>query len=318
MTPPRGRAGSRKRQGFGHTWWGSAWIEALEDRAQLDPNRLPRGRTYARHGRVGSLDIDRGEVRAAVRGSAPRPYQVRVRIRLFTAAEWGAVLDAIGARAAHTAALLDGELLPAVVNDVVEAGLSLLPGAGEVGPRCSCPDWADPCKHAAAVCYLVADALDRDPFGVFLLRGLSRDELLARLRQRRAAPVAGEGERIANQLDAEDEGVEARHAFARPGPPRPSALPPPPRRPGRPSVLAVDPPMDSGLQAADLVELAADAARRAWELCTGAGDGGLRLTRRGTRARVRQASLRRAWPLALGAIARATSPRPRTPVRSGP
>jgi uncharacterized Zn finger protein len=64
-------------------------------------------------------------------------------------------------------------------------GLDLLPGPGEVQPRCSCPDWADPCKHAAAVCYLVADELDRDPFLLFLLRGKGRDELLAGVRQRR-------------------------------------------------------------------------------------------------------------------------------------
>ena len=69
------------RRNFGGTWWGQAWVEALEGRAQLDPNRLPCGRTYARHGRVGELDIDRGEERAAVRGSAPRAYAVRVRMK---------------------------------------------------------------------------------------------------------------------------------------------------------------------------------------------------------------------------------------------
>ena len=81
--------------------------------------------------------------------------------------------------------MLDGDLPPEVAGDVAAAGLDLLPGAGEVGPRCTCPDDADPCKHSAAVCYLVADALDADPFAVLLLRGRTRGEVLAGLRARR-------------------------------------------------------------------------------------------------------------------------------------
>jgi len=149
----------RRRRDFGLTWWGDAWVTALEDRARLDPNRLPRGRSYARGGTVGELAIGTGEVRAAVQGRRARPYQVRVRVRVLEAEEWDRVLDAIAAQIGHAAALLDGELLPEVADDVRSAGTDLLPGPGELQPRCSCPDWADPCKHAAAVCYLVAGAL---------------------------------------------------------------------------------------------------------------------------------------------------------------
>ena len=84
---------------------------------------------------------------------------------------------AVAARAAHTAALLDGELPPEVVADAAAAGVELLPGPGEVGPRCSCPDWADPCKHAAAVYYLLGAEFDRDPFLLLKLRGITRAEL---------------------------------------------------------------------------------------------------------------------------------------------
>jgi len=269
-------AGSRRRRrGFGLTWWGEAWVTALEERARLDPNRLPRGRSYARGGTVGELAIGPGEVRAAVQGRRVRPYQVRVRVRVLEATEWDRVLDAIAAQVGHAAALLDGELLPEVADDVHSAGTDLLPGPGELQPRCSCPDWADPCKHAAAVCYLVAGALDADPFSLLLLRGRRRDEVLAALRARRrsAKVTMAHPDRSGPAVDP---GVDAREAYQRslaslPAPPLP------PQRPGQPAVLPVDPPPDAGLRPEDLVALAADAAARAFQLATGSGDGGLSL-----------------------------------------
>jgi uncharacterized Zn finger protein len=265
----------RRRRGFGLTWWGEAWVTALEDRARLDPNRLPRGRSYARGGTVGELAIGPGEVRAAVQGRRARPYQVRVRVRVLDAQEWDRVLDAIAAQIGHAAALLDGELLPEVADDVRSAGTDLLPGPGELQPRCSCPDWADPCKHAAAVCYLVAGALDADPFSLLLLRGRRRDEVLAGLRARRRSAEATVTPPDRSQ-PAADPGVDARGAYQRSLAPLP-APPLPPQRPGQPAVLPVDPPPDAGLRPEDLVALAADAAARAFQLATGSGDGGLSL-----------------------------------------
>jgi len=266
---------------FGRTWWGKAWIDALEQRARLDPNRLPRGRTYARRGSVGTLAVRPGEILASVQGSRLTPYIVHVRVRVFEDKEWERLLDAIVAKAAHTAALLDGELPPEIVADAAEVGVELLPVAGEVGPRCSCPDWADPCKHAAAVVYLVADLLDKDPFSLLLLRGRTRDEVLGALRQRRSA--AGTRSATPTRVDggrSVDPGVEARIAWSR----KDSALAPmpdvplPPRHPGDPAPLAVDPPAWVGVQRADLADLAGDAAERAWALCLGEGDGGMTLS----------------------------------------
>ena len=278
-TPREGRrpaAGPRRRRrGFGLTWWGEAWVTALEQRAQLDPNRLPRGRSYARGGTVGELAIGPGEVRATVQGRRVRPYQVRVRVRVLEAGEWDRVLDAIAAQIGHAAALLDGELLPEVADDVRSAGTDLLPGPGEVQPRCSCPDWADPCKHAAAVCYLVAGALDADPFSLLLLRGRRRDEVLAALRARRRSTEATLVPPDWSQ-PAIDPGVDAREAYQRSLAPLPTP-PLPPQRPGQPAVLPVDPPRDADLRPEDLAALAADAAARALELATGCGDGGLSL-----------------------------------------
>ena len=286
---------------FGRTWWGRAWLEALEQRARLDPDRLPRGREYARSGAVGDLTLAPGEARARVRGRKTEPYQVRIRVRPFTDDEWDRVLEAVTARLGHAAALLDGELPPEIADDAASAGLDLLPGGGEVGPRCDCPDDADPCKHSAAVCYLVADALDADPFTVLLLRGRTRGEVLAGLRARRrglaatqpAASGQGGAPGVAWALDGgaaggtpdgashapADPGVDARDALLSGAAPGPVPVPPlPAARPGHPAALPMDPPAWRAGLRDDLLSLAADAARRAWELAVGlTPDAGLSL-----------------------------------------
>jgi uncharacterized Zn finger protein len=280
---------------FGRTWWGRAWLEALEQRARLDPNRLPRGRGYARSGAVGELLLAPGEARARVQGRKTEPYEVRIRVRQFTDEEWDRVLAAISARLGHAAALLDGELPPEIADDAAGAGLDLLPGGGEIGPRCSCPDEADPCKHAAAACYLITDALDADPFTLFLLRGRTRDQVLAGVRARRrgtaldrapagrnaAAYAAGDktGAGLVRVRPAADEGVDARAAFGAPESSAPIPAPPlPPQRPGHPAALPVDPPPSRPGLRDDRLELAADAAARAWEMAVGlSADGGLNL-----------------------------------------
>lgn len=284
------------RRTFGATWWGQAWVDALEQRARLDPNRLPRGRTYARHSRVGVLTIEPGEVRTSVLGSRDSAYRVRLRIRPFTDAEWEVVLDAIAARAAHAAALLDGELAPGIVEDVRAAGCDLLPGPGEISTTCSCPDWANPCKHAAAVCYLVADRLDADPFDLLLLRGRDREAVLAGLRARRAAAAPTGSEGTGRRVSG-DPGVVAAERYAawrdRCGDgdvalPRP---PLPPSEPGSPTRLVADAPPTAVTNGRELAALAADAARRAWELATGRGDGGLGLDENADLARRAEAAL---------------------------
>jgi uncharacterized Zn finger protein len=280
-------SGAARRAEPGQTWWGRAWVEALEQRARLDPNRLPRGRDYARGGSVGQLVLAPGEVRAQVQGRKTVPYEVRIRVRRFADDEWDRVLEAISAQLGHAAAMLDGELPPEVAADVAAAGLDLLPAAGEVGPRCTCPDDADPCKHSAAVCYLVADALDADPFAVLLLRGRTRGEVLAGLRARRrhgrsgteregaVADTSGGGTATA----VRDAGVDARAALASRSASGPIPVPPmPPARPGHPAALPVDPPSWRGGLREDLLALAADAAARAWELAVGVdADAGLSL-----------------------------------------
>lgn len=286
MSFPR-RPPSTGRRTFGATWWGKAWIEALEHRARLDPNRLPRGRTYARKGRATGIELGPGEIRAAVRGSRPAPYAVRIRVRTFTDQEWDRVVEAICARAAHAAALLDGELDPGVVEDARSAGVEVLPGPGDLQPRCSCPDWADPCKHAAAVCYLVADELDADPFSLFAIRGRRRDDLLAAVRRHRARRAPDDrGHRAAMAADARsddpDSGMPAREAWARAAPSsgESTTLPEIPAaraEPGAPAPWPVDPPADAPFTADGLRVLAADAAARAHAMLRDGASSGLGL-----------------------------------------
>ncbi|MGY6500735.1 MAG: SWIM zinc finger family protein [Acidimicrobiales bacterium] len=258
------------RRTFGNTWWGQAWLDALEGRAVHDPNRLPRGRTYARKGAADDLTIVPGRIDAVVHGSADEPYDVVLQIRQFRDDEWECVLDAIVAKASHAAALLDGELDPGIVDDAREVEVDILPRSGDLRTACSCPDWAEPCKHAAAVCYLVADALDADPFVLFHLRGMDRCAVIDAIRSRRAgASPDTDAESVPD--GAPSAGVDAAEAWARTPGPLPSIPAAAVDGPGRPAPWPSDPPRDAPFTTLGLRTLVTDAARRAWSLRLGVG-----------------------------------------------
>lgn len=172
------------RKDFATRWWARRWIEALQRIGH--EGRLQRGRTYARSGQVLTLDVRAGEVVACVQGSRRTPYEVRLTLEALAERDWEAVLDALAARAAFAAQLLVGEMPADVEEAFGAAGAALMPAtARELRNSCSCPDWGDPCKHAAAVHYLLADAFDDDPFLMFRLRGRDREAVMEGLRQRR-------------------------------------------------------------------------------------------------------------------------------------
>ncbi|MHA6625594.1 SWIM zinc finger family protein [Pseudonocardia sichuanensis] len=168
------------------TWWSQRFLGVLESLGM--GGRLSRGRTYARAGQIVALDIDTGGALATVQGSRPAPYQVRVGVPAFGKAEWGAVAQALADDASYAAALLAGEM-PRDIERVFEAvGLSLFPAESrDLAMDCSCPDYAVPCKHLAAVFYVLAERFDADPFQILALRGRDREALLAEVRARRAA-----------------------------------------------------------------------------------------------------------------------------------
>ncbi|OIJ88425.1 SWIM zinc finger family protein [Streptomyces colonosanans] len=250
--PPADRADR-----FAETWWGNAWVAALEEGA-LDTARLARGRAYAGQGNVDSITVTPGLVLAYVHGSRPRPYRVQLRLRTFSDEEWERFLDAAAERPGHIAALLDKE----VPRSLAECGGRLLPGSDDLEPHCSCPDFGHPCKHAAAVCYQTARLLDQDPFVLLLLRGRGERELLDALSRRNAARAA----RAAREQEpAPVVGVRARDAVARRALP---ALPDPLPPPAHPEQPPVYPGTSDGPDPLALDQLATDAAARAHALLT--------------------------------------------------
>jgi uncharacterized Zn finger protein len=183
----------RSRRGaIGESWWSRRFLSAVE--SILTGGRLTRGRTYARQGQVIDLGIGAGLVVAQVQGSRRTPYGVQISMPAASDGRWEAIIEALAAQAGYAARLLAGEL-PHEIEDVFAgAGVALFPERGShLTTSCTCPDWASPCKHAAAVCYLMAEAFDDDPFLLLAFRGREREALLDELRDRRGLAVDDSG-----------------------------------------------------------------------------------------------------------------------------
>jgi uncharacterized Zn finger protein len=183
--PPLEADGIRARTArgsIGSTWWSRRFIDLVESFA--DSGRLQRGRAYARKGQVIDLRVERYEVTARVQGSVEEPYEVALGIEAIPESGWRRVEEELASRAVFQARLLAGEMPPEIEWVFAELGLALFPGtAEELHMMCSCPDWGDPCKHAAAVLYLLAEAFDDDPFLILAWNGRTRDQLLKALRR---------------------------------------------------------------------------------------------------------------------------------------
>ncbi len=178
-----------KRGAIGEQWWSRRFIAFLESSAM--GGRLQRGRAYARRGQVLEFSLHAGKVSARVQGSRPQPYRVSVTVRPLTVAQWRAIEARLASQALFRARLLAGEM-PAEIEQVfADCGAPLFPEPDrDLTMSCNCPDWGVPCKHLAAVCYVLAESFDDDPFAMLALRGKKRDDLLTALRGKTgAAPV---------------------------------------------------------------------------------------------------------------------------------
>jgi uncharacterized Zn finger protein len=177
---------AKSRSGkFVENWWADRWIKALK--GLMDSRRLSRGRSYARNGQVLNIDVEAGAVSARVQGSRRTPYKVDIRLKPLGDRQWEVVLDALSEQALFSAQLLNGEMPPEVEQVFQQVGVPLFPASSDdLSTDCSCPDWANPCKHIAAVYYLLGERFDEDPFLLFELRGRSQDEVAAALRGRRS------------------------------------------------------------------------------------------------------------------------------------
>ncbi len=189
--------GIKVRQ-IGATWWGMRWIAALEKLSANYQNRLARGRAYAKAGRVHNLRIAPGQVTALVTGSRKTPYKVTLRIAMLDHRAWNRAIAEMSRQALFAAELLAGQMPREVDNAFRAAGRSLFPASErDLITSCTCPDYANPCKHVAATHYVLAEAFDMDPFLLFELRGRRRDDVLAALRAIRAGeppPAPGRAE----------------------------------------------------------------------------------------------------------------------------
>jgi uncharacterized Zn finger protein len=184
---------ARSQRGrIGDTWWSQRFIDVLESFGI--GSRLQRGKRYARSGQVLSMDMTAGQVTASVQGSRAKPYRVFIEVRMLTAAEWDAAEAVMASSAAFMAKLLAGEMPEEIEEAFTDSSASLFPTSADgFDSACSCPDWENPCKHIAAVCFLLAEAFDRDPFLIFSWRGRDKMEMLAALRARRRGDGAARG-----------------------------------------------------------------------------------------------------------------------------
>jgi uncharacterized Zn finger protein len=173
-----------QRGKFVENWWADRWIKALKN--LMDSGRLSRGRSYARRGQVIDINVKPGFISSRVQGSRRTPYKVNIQLQPLSDRQWGNVFDALAEQAIFAAQLLNGEM-PSDIEQVFEAvWVPLFPASrGDLETDCSCPDWANPCKHIAAVYYLLGERFDQDPFLLFELRGRSKDDVIAALRERR-------------------------------------------------------------------------------------------------------------------------------------
>lgn len=169
-----------KRGGFGQSWWAKRWIATLE--SFNIGGRLQRGRSYARSGQVLDIAIEPGVVTAKVQGSQAKPYRVRITVKTLAQGDTATLGAALASQVLFAAKLLAGEM-PQDIEQVFKAAkLSLFPDKkSDLQTDCSCPDWSNPCKHVAAVYYLIGEEFDRDPFLLFKLRGIDREQLMALL-----------------------------------------------------------------------------------------------------------------------------------------
>jgi len=210
----RGGIKAQSRRGsFGETWWAKRWIGVLE--SFHVGARLGRGRSYARRGQALSIDIEKGKVSAKVQGSRARPYNVTIKVKVIGMKEWKKLAQALSRKAVFAAKLLAGEMPERIEEAFHESGLSLFPDKRtDMTTDCSCPDWSNPCKHTAAVFYLLGEEFDRDPFLIFKLRGMDREELIRLVGGRPSA----KGSKGHKEITWASDGEHEAHAEAEPLP----------------------------------------------------------------------------------------------------
>lgn len=239
-------------------WWGQRWLEALDATGPGAARAVRRGHGLARRGAVRHLELEAGLVTGTVLDERASSFDPRLRWPVPGDEAWSRALSALRSQLRHTAALLEGELPTELVDALAAAGIDLLPDFDVLEPACTCAERIQPCRHVAALFVAAAVQVDRDTSLLFALRGRTRDELLERVRQSAAEPVAEVELDLARGIDGAHGDLEAIEL--RPTPVEDPAgllrhLGPPP---------GVDDP-------APLERLVEQAAATAWRLAAGDG-----------------------------------------------
>jgi len=171
----------RVRNEFGINWWSKKWNNAIS--SFTISSRIDKGREYARAGNVLSMRVSKGEIEAEVQGARPTPYKVNMEVDIFSKQQWENIMKIMAQKAIFCAMILNGEMPENIEEAFKEAGVSLFPKKQiHLITECSCPDTANPCKHIAAVHYLLGLEFDKDPFVILKLRGMEKQEFLKALR----------------------------------------------------------------------------------------------------------------------------------------
>jgi uncharacterized Zn finger protein len=199
---------ARSQRGqIGDTWWSQRFILLLESVGF--GGRLQRGKRYARTGQVISMDVTAGQVTASVQGSRAKPYKVFIVTQVLSTDEWDAAEAVMSKSAVFMAKLLAGDMPEEIEEAFAGSSGPLLPESADFfDSACSCPDWENPCKHIAAVYFLLAEAFDRDPFLIFKWRGRDKEILLTNLRKRRRGSDAPERNAAATPTGSSDTPAE--------------------------------------------------------------------------------------------------------------
>ncbi len=182
-----------------HTWWGKAWNRNLESYADYE-NRIGRGRTYVRHSAVLDLQIKKGKVQALVMGSGRTPYKVDVTIKAISKPNWHQLKEAAAQKLGSLQQIMDGRFPKALAEIFTASGKGLFPTPKEIAFDCSCPDWADMCKHVAATLYGIGARLDEDPSLFFLLRKVDVRDLVTEAVKDQSEKLIKESKRASKRV----------------------------------------------------------------------------------------------------------------------
>lgn len=183
-----------KRGSFATNWWSKLWVENFE--VKTDSGRLTRARSYARSGQTKDLEIAPGLVKASVQGTAGKPYQITVAITPYSKEQIEAIYQGLSSQPMLVAQMLNNDLPEEFDKLLKDLDLFLIPRYNkDMDVSCDCLDWGDPCKHSAAILYLIAEEIDKNPFLLLKMLGIEKDKLLEKLKptgikKKQAQPTA--------------------------------------------------------------------------------------------------------------------------------